>query len=81
MRLEQKDPFSSPGMGPTCQLVRKDPSGVTEGCRKEQDGMPAVSHKLEFDIYWFCRAVILETLVCVWGGAVGELLNLVDVLA
>lgn len=61
MRLEQKDPFSSPGMGPACQLVREDPSGVTESCTKEQKEMPATSHKLELDIYWLCRAVTLET--------------------
>lgn len=35
MCLEQKDPFSSPGMGPACQLIREDSSGVTEDCRKE----------------------------------------------
>lgn len=49
-------------MGLACQLVREDPSGVTEGSRKEQEGMPAMSHKLELDVYWLCRAVTLETL-------------------
>lgn len=37
--------------------------------------MPTMSHKLELDIYWLCRAVTLETL---WGPFWGKPLNLAD---
>lgn len=65
MRLEQKDPFSSPKMGSPCQLVREDPSGVTEGCRKEQEAMPAISHKLELMSIDSAEQSLWKP--CVWG--------------